>query len=148
MSDLRPSKATSGPDGSSIFTKSHNSENYEKVPKSGPKTDHRGGGKIDLVTLFAAELVVCWCQLAQICDFVDPPCEKGAQRPSKSLKKRSRKEKHTENPARKVPKRDAALNMGAQDYARQQKHNRTSQPSGVLPENIRKVSNKGTRGNH
>ena len=126
MSDLGSSKSSSGFDGSSIYIKSHNFEKNEKVPKSDPKTDHRGGGKIDLVTLFAAELVVWWRQLAQMCDFVDPQCEKAAQRASKSPNKRSRKEKHTENPARKLPKRDPALNTGAQDYARQQKHNRTS----------------------
>ena len=44
-------------------------------------------GEIDLVTLLTAELVVWWRQLAHMCDFVDPPCEKGAQRPSKSPKK-------------------------------------------------------------
>ena len=118
-----PSKSSSGLDGSSIFIKSHNSKN-EKVPKSGPKTDHRGGGKIDLVTSFAAELVVWWRQLAQICDFVDPPCEKGAQRPSKTLKNGPGTKNNTENPARKLPKRDPALNTGTQNYARHQKHKR------------------------
>ena len=96
------------------------------MTKSAPKTDHRGGGKIDLVTQSAVELEVWWRQLAQMCDFVDPQCEKAAQRASKNSKKRSRNEKHKENPARRVPKRDPALNTGAQDYARQQKHNRTS----------------------
>ena len=79
-----------------------------------------------MVTLFAAELVVWWRQLAQICDFVDPPCEKGAQRPSQGLKKRSQKEKHRENSARKLPERDPALNTGAKKHARHQKHNRIS----------------------
>ena len=77
-----------------------------------------------MLSLLAAELVVWWRQLAQMCDFVDPVCEKGTQRPSQSPKKRSWKEKHTENPARKLPKRDPAVNMGAQNYARHQKHNK------------------------
>ena len=87
MSDLGPSKSSSGFDGSSNFTKSHNYAKYKKVTKSCPKTDHRAGGKIDLVTLSAVELEVWWRQLAQMCDFVDPSCENGAQRPSKSPKK-------------------------------------------------------------
>ena len=75
-----------------------------------------------MVTLFATELVVWWRQLAQMGNFVGPRCEKGAQRASKSPEKRSRNEKHKE----KVPKIDPALNTGAQDSARQQKHNKTS----------------------
>ena len=94
----------------------------EKVTKSAPKTDHREGGEIDKATSFAAELVVWWRQLAQMCDLVDPRCEKTAQRASKKLKKLAQNEKHMQNSGRRVPKTDPALNTGAQDYARQQKY--------------------------
>ena len=44
MSKPGPSKSTSGPDGSSNLTKSHDPEKKQKVTKSAPKTEHTGGG--------------------------------------------------------------------------------------------------------
>ena len=44
MEGPRASKSSSRLHGSSIFTKSQNSEKYEKVRKRNPKSDPRGGG--------------------------------------------------------------------------------------------------------
>ena len=40
--------------------------------KNGPETDHGGGTKINLVTLFAVELVAWRRQAAQMCALADP----------------------------------------------------------------------------
>ena len=45
LRDPGSSKSSSGLDGSSNSTKSHDSEKNAKVTKSASKTDHRGGGK-------------------------------------------------------------------------------------------------------
>ena len=89
--------------GGSFFTKSHNSEKYRKVPKSDPKSNPRGGGKIDLVTPFASELVVWRRQLAQIRALADPRCKKRAQQAFRRPTNWSKTQKNTEKPTGKCP---------------------------------------------
>ena len=99
-----PSKPSSRPHGSSIFTKSQNSEKYEKVRKSGPKSDPRGGTKIDFVTPFASELVVWRRQLAQIRALANPRCKKGAKHASRRPTNWSKTQKKTEKPPESAQK--------------------------------------------
>ena len=97
-----------------------------KVTKSDPKTDQGGGTKIDLVTLFVAELPAWRRQGAQMCALADPRCKKGAQWAPEASKSRSKTQKNMENDAQKVPQKDPALKIGAQDYATQRRHDITS----------------------
>ena len=71
-------------------------------------------GEIDLVTVFAAELVVWWHQLAQMCALADPRGDEGAQGAFPNPKIQFKPEKNTDKPACKVPKIDWALKKGAQ----------------------------------
>ena len=56
----------------SISPKSLNLRKTSKIKESDPKTDHGGKGEINLVTLFATELVAWRRQAAQMCAFADP----------------------------------------------------------------------------
>ena len=109
MERSEPLKPSSRLHGSSIFTKSQNSEKYEKVRKRGPKSDPQGGTKIDFVTPFASELVVWWRQLSQIRALADPRCKKRAKQAPRTPTNSSKTPKNKEKPAWKVPRRDPAL---------------------------------------
>ena len=58
--------------GGSVSPKSLNLRKTLKITESDPKTDQGRNEQINLVTLFAAELVAWQRQAAQMCAFADP----------------------------------------------------------------------------
>ena len=70
--DFAPYFRSGAARGGSVSPKSLNLRKTSKITESDPETDHGRKDKINLVTLFAAELVAWRRQAAQMCAFADP----------------------------------------------------------------------------